>query len=203
MPFYTAEDLTEAMISYRTGEYDLLRKCASAFSIPVTTLSKRLRDRKDRILAYENQQSLTSTEESTLVKWVSRLSKAGFPILLPLTLELAEEIRLNRYLLPLSLTLPPPNSRRWLDRFRQRHPELSTVYSRTINASRIDSMSYKLVNHYFKQLNDLFLKHYYPVNAIYNIDESGFSLGSTGNNKVIVSQVTRKELYKFKKIPGR
>jgi hypothetical protein len=68
MPFYTAEDLTEAMISYRTGEYDSLRNCASAFGIPVTTLLKRLRDRKDRILAHENQQSLTSTEESTLVK---------------------------------------------------------------------------------------------------------------------------------------
>jgi hypothetical protein len=68
MPFYTAENLTEAMISYRAGEYDLLRKCTSIFGIPVTTLSKRLRDRKDRILAYENQQSLTSTEESTIVK---------------------------------------------------------------------------------------------------------------------------------------
>jgi hypothetical protein len=64
-------------------------------------------------------------------------------------------------------------------------------------------MSYELVNHYFKQLNDLFLKHCYPANAIYNIDESGFSLGSTGKNKVIVSQVTRKELRKFKKILGR
>jgi hypothetical protein len=68
MPSYTAEGLTDAMISYRAGECDSLRKCASAFGIPVTTLSKRLRDRKDRILAHENQQSLTSTEESTLVK---------------------------------------------------------------------------------------------------------------------------------------
>jgi hypothetical protein len=117
MPSYTAEDLTEAMISYRAREYDSLRKCASALGILVTTLSKRLRDRKDRILAHENQQSLTLTEESTLMKWVSRLSKGGFPISLPLTLELAEEIRLNRYLLPLFSILPLPISRRWLDRF--------------------------------------------------------------------------------------
>ena len=34
------------------------------------------------------------------------------------------------------------------------------------------------------------------------MDESGFSLGSTENNKVIVSEVTRKELRKFKKILG-
>jgi hypothetical protein len=137
------------------------------------------------------------------MKWVSRLLKGGFPISLPLTLELAEEIRLNRYPLPLSSTLPPPISRQWLDMFRQRHPELSTVYSRIIDASRIDGISYELANHYFKQLNDLFLKHHYPANAIYNMDESGFSLGSTGNNKIIVSQVTRNELRKFKKIPGR
>jgi hypothetical protein len=35
------------------------------------------------------------------------------------------------------------------------------------------------------------------------MDESGFSLGSTGNSKVIVSKATRKELRKYKKIPGR
>jgi hypothetical protein len=64
-------------------------------------------------------------------------------------------------------------------------------------------MSCKLVNHYFEQLHQLFLEDHYPADAIYNMDESGFSLGSTENNKVIVSEVTRKELRKFKKIPGR
>jgi hypothetical protein len=64
-------------------------------------------------------------------------------------------------------------------------------------------MSYTAVSQYFDQLNDLFLENHYPADAIYNMDESGFSLGSTRNNKVIVSQVTRKELRKFKKIPGR
>ena len=64
-------------------------------------------------------------------------------------------------------------------------------------------MSYLVVSHYFEQLNSLFVENHYPADAIYNMDESGFSLGSTGNNKVIVSQVTRQELRKFKKIPGR
>jgi hypothetical protein len=122
---------------------------------------------------------------------------------LPLTLELAEEIRLNRYPLPPSSTVLPTISRRWLDRFRKRHPILSTVYSRTIDASRINGMNFTLVNRYFEQLNIAFDENHYSADAIYNMDKSDFSLGSTGNNKVLVSEVTRRELRKFKKIPGR
>ena len=197
------DDLTAAIISYRTSEFDSIRACARAFGVAYPTLRRRLLNEKPRNQAHESQQLLTSNEESSLGKWVSRLSKGGFPISLPLTLELAEEIRLNQYPLPHPSILPPPISRRWLDRFRNRHPELSTVYSRTIDASRINRMSYSVVSHYFEQLNSLFVENHYPADAIYNMDESGFSLGSTGNNKVIVSQVTRQELRKFKKIPGR
>lgn len=63
-------------------------------------------------------------------------------------------------------------------------------------------ISHELVNYYFEQLNQLFLENHYLPSVIYNMDASGFSLGSTGNNKVIVSEVTHKELRKFKKIPG-
>jgi membrane-bound lytic murein transglycosylase MltF len=92
MTSYTDADLTAALLSYEQGEYDTIRACSNAYNIPTSTLYYRLNQRKSRKSAHENQQLLTSTEESTLVKWVSRLSKAGFPISLPLTLELAEEI---------------------------------------------------------------------------------------------------------------
>ena len=95
MPSYTKEDLTAAITSYRRGDYDSIRSCSKAFQIPYTTLQAYLNQRKSLFESHENQQLLTSTEKSTLVKWVSRLSKNGFPISLPLTLELAEEIRLS------------------------------------------------------------------------------------------------------------
>jgi hypothetical protein len=146
MASYTEEDLTAAITSYCNGEYDSIKTCSDAFKIPKSTFYHRLHGRKSSSGMHENQQSLTSTEESTLVKWVSRLSKGGFPMSLPLTLELAEGIRLNRHPLPSPSTILPPISRRWLDRFRQRHPILSTVYSRTIDASQIDGMNLTLVN---------------------------------------------------------
>jgi hypothetical protein len=78
------------------------------FNIPFSILQNRLHSYKSTFQGYKNQQLLTSTKESTLVKWVSRLLKGGFPISLPLTLELAKEIRLNQYSLPPPLILPPP-----------------------------------------------------------------------------------------------
>jgi hypothetical protein len=99
MPSYTKEDLTVAITSYRRSDYDSIRSCSKAFEIPynVTTLQTHLNQQKSLSESHENQQLLTSTEESTLVNWVSRLSKNGIPIFLPFTLELAEEIRLNRH----------------------------------------------------------------------------------------------------------
>ena len=111
MPSYTVDDLMEALRAYREGEYTSIRACASAYRIPYMTFKDRLQKSKPRKSAHETQQLLTSTEESTLVKWVSRLSKGGFPISLPLTLGLAEEIRLNRQPLPSPSTLLPPISR--------------------------------------------------------------------------------------------
>jgi hypothetical protein len=72
----------------------------------MSTLYYQLNQRKSWKSAYENQQLLTSTEESTLVKWVSWWSKAGFPISLPLMLELAKEIQLNQYPLFPPLIIP-------------------------------------------------------------------------------------------------
>jgi hypothetical protein len=169
------EALIEAIASYRRAEYTSVRSCAKAFSVSHATLTRRLQTTGSRFTAHENQQLLTSTEGSTLVKWVSRLSKGGFPISLPLTLELAEEIRLNRHPLPPPSTVLPPISRRWLDRFQNRHSELSTVYSRTIDGSRMTGMNFTLVNDYFQQLKLAFDKNHYPADAIYNMDESGFS----------------------------
>jgi hypothetical protein len=100
MPSYTKEDFIAALDSYRQGEYDSIRTYSDAFGIPKSTLYARLHTRKSLPESRLSRQALTLIEESTLVKWISRLSKADFPASLPLTLELAEEIRLNRH--PLS-----------------------------------------------------------------------------------------------------
>ena len=200
MPTYSEEDLTTALAAYRNGDYTSIRKCAYAFNIPVTTLSKRLSTRTSRSQSHESQKILSTAEEKTLLKTVTRLSKSGCPITLPLIRDLAEEIRLSRFRLSSTPTSYPPISKRWIDKFRKRYPELKTVYSRALDANRFEGVNYPVVNAYFNALTDLFLENPYPSDAIFNVDETGFALGTTLPSKVLIK---RGDTTAFKKISGR
>jgi hypothetical protein len=200
MPNYSEEDLISAIAAYRNGEYTSIRICAYAFNIPRTTLTSRLTTRTSRSKSHESQQILSTTEEETLLKAIIRLEKSGCPITLSLTRELAEEIRLSRFRLSSTLTSYPPISVRWIDRFRKRYPELKTVYSRSLDASRFEGITYPIVNAYFDALTDLFLENSYPSDAIFNVDETGFALGTTLSSKVLIR---RGDTRVFKKISGR
>jgi hypothetical protein len=200
MPTYSEEDLTTAITAYRNSEYTSIRKCAYAFNIPTSTLSDRLSTRTSRSKSHELQKILSTTEEETLLKAITRLSKSGCPITLPLTKDLAEEIRLSRFRLSSIPTSYPPLGRNWLDKFRKRYPELKTVYSRALDTSRFEGVSYLVINAYFDALTDLFLENSYPSDAIFNIDETGFALGTTLPSKVLIR---RRDTTAFKKISGR
>ena len=200
MPTYSEEDLTTAITAYRNGEYTSIRKCAYAFNIPHSTFSDRLTRATTRSRSHESQKILSTAEEEILLKSITRLSKLGCPITLSLTRDLAEEIRLSYFRLSSTPTSYPPISKRWIDRFRKRYPELKTIYSRALDASRFEGVNYPVINAFFEALTDLFLENSYPSDAIFNVDETGFALGTTLPSKVLIRGGDTRA---FKKISGR
>jgi hypothetical protein len=112
MPNYSEEDLTIALAAYRNGEYTSIRKYAYVFNIPASTLSDRLSTRTSCSKSYESQKILSTAEEKTLLKAITRLSKSGCPITLPLTRDLAEEIRLSCFRLSSTPTSYSPLGKR-------------------------------------------------------------------------------------------
>jgi hypothetical protein len=110
MPTYSKEDLTTAIAAYRNSEYPSIRKYTYAFNIPLITFSKQLSTRTSRSKSYESQKILSTAEEGTLLKAITRLSKSGYPITLLLTRELAKEIRLSYFRLSSTPTSYSPIS---------------------------------------------------------------------------------------------
>jgi hypothetical protein len=51
--------------------------------------------------------------------------------------------------------------------------------------SRFERVNYQVINAYFDALTDLFLEDPYPSDAIFNVDETGFALGTTLPSKFI------------------
>jgi hypothetical protein len=107
MPTYSEEDLTTALAAYRNGEYTSIRKCAYAFKILASTLSDRLLTRTFYSKLYKSQKILSTAEEKTLLKAITRLSKLGCPITLLLIRDLTKEIRLSCFYLSSTLTSYP------------------------------------------------------------------------------------------------
>jgi hypothetical protein len=112
MPTYSEEDLTTAITAYRNGEYTLIRKCAYVFNIPYSTFSNWLTRATTRSRSHESQKILSTAEEKTLLKVITRLSKLGYPITLSLIRDLAEEIQLSCFHLSSTPTSYPPISKR-------------------------------------------------------------------------------------------
>jgi hypothetical protein len=112
MPTYSEEDLTTAITAYRNGEYTSIRKYTYAFNILHSTFSDRLTRATTCSRSHESQKILSTTEEETLLKSITRLSKSGCPITLSLTRDLTKEIRLSCFYLSSTPTSYPPISKR-------------------------------------------------------------------------------------------
>jgi hypothetical protein len=83
--------------------------------------------------------------------------------------------------------------------FRRRHPEIRTILSRQINASRFDAVNPRAINHYFARLGEVIRSERYPPDATFKVDESEFSIGSTLGSTVLVD---KRRKTKERKQPG-
>ena len=89
--------IQEAITAFQTRRYPSIRATARAFSIPSSTLHSRMAGSTSRRNAHESKQLLSSAEEKTLLKWITQLTRTGYPVSPALALEMAETIRSQRY----------------------------------------------------------------------------------------------------------
>jgi hypothetical protein len=188
MPLYTEEDVTNALNALVNGEIKSLRRVASAFGIPSSTLQDRLQKQKSRSEGHVVQQLLTPVEETTLENWIYRAAKLGAPSTLQLVKILSLEIQSERSS-NYDKNVLSSISNRWIDRFRKRHPRIKTCFSRTINAARSIALDFSMIKSYFDNLGEVLSEHKYPPTAIYNVDETGFSVGSSRKSVVLLDQL--------------
>jgi hypothetical protein len=93
-----------------------------------------------------------------------------------------------------------PISDRWIDHFRARHLRINTCFSRTVDTARSTALDLSTITPYFDNLGEVLREHNTPPTAIYNVDETGFSIGSSRKSVVLLDQLDR---CREKKQPGR
>ena len=177
----------KAISDFKLGVYPSLRAAAIAFSIPIQTLRDRMKGVTSRSAAHEYRQALSPAEEDTLFKWITHLTRTGYPISPMLAQQIAEEIRCQRY----QLSKHPPSQRplgqQWLIKFKSRHPLIQGVWTRKIANSRHKAMSSETVKSWFEAVTSLSIEHQYPPERRYNMDESGFAVGDSQSSRALVN----------------
>ena len=94
---YSEADIQKAISGYKSGMYSSILNAALACCIPNATLQLCMSGGTSRSDAYEYRQILSNVEEKTLVKWISHLIRAGFLVPSILAIQMAEEVRHNRF----------------------------------------------------------------------------------------------------------
>jgi hypothetical protein len=194
-------DINAAIQAYHNKEYPSMRAAARAFNVSLTTLHARLAGRTSRSRAHETAQILSNAEEQTLVRWISRLCRTGFPASPALVVQMAEEIRRSRF----QLSQSPPSTLRpigehWVKRFCARHPEICGIWTRQIESARHTAVNEAVVKTWFDAVTELQIQHHYSPNCIYNMDESGFAVGTSQSSRALVNV---REQSSWKVINGR
>ena len=124
-------------------------------------------------------------QEKVLLKWIKELTISGYSPGHQLLKEIAEEIRTKRtYNLDNpsldSLKLPPRYTlgKNWVPRFIQRHPHLTVAIGRRIESVRMDGAIKEVLDAWFDAYKKVVQEQGIEQENIYNMDESGFSIGT-------------------------
>ncbi|KAI7722002.1 hypothetical protein KC353_g885 [Hortaea werneckii] len=185
---YSEADIQAAILAIKNKDYPSVRKAAIALKVPYPTLLGRMSGRKSRSAAHETEQILSPTEEKTLSRWVTRLTRGGFPASPALVVEMAEELRRGRVRISKAEPQPlRPIGERWLDRFKSRNPEIAGIWTRQIDAARFKATNYDGVKRWFDAVTELWAQHQYAADHVYNMDESGFAVGASQSSRALVN----------------
>lgn len=201
---YSEEDIQKAITSWKYKQFRSIRATAAHFQVPVQTVRDRMAGRKSKAQSLEKAQLLSNAEEKTLVRWITRLTSTGFPATPALVIETAEEIRRGRVKLVNSQGTQPiqlnPIGHEWLYRFLNRYPKLQGTYSRQLESLRHQEATYEKISQWFSVFRTRFDEQNYELENIYNMDETGFAVGTTQTTRIIVDSSQKSN---WKVTPGK
>jgi hypothetical protein len=174
------------------------------FGVKAKTVQAHMKGRQTRSDSHEDQKALTNIEESELVRWITQLTVAGFPPRHGTFKAMAEALR-QRHIAKINeagieLINYEPLGTGWYKAFRNHHPEIDTAISCAIETNRMKDTTREVVQAWFDGFQST-LKFYdiRPEN-IYNMDESGFSIGQIEGSRVTVNKTIRCQ---YQASPGR
>jgi len=194
----------EAVVRVLSKKYKSSYEAAKVLGVNHKTVHNRLTGVPSHSTARLGQQLLHGHEEIVLTKWIKELTITGYAPSHRLLREMAEEIRNQRVA---SINSPsitrvsyPPLGCDWIPRFIKRHEGLKSVVGRRVESKRMDGVTKESLNKWFDAFLEIKTERKIITENIYNMDETGFAIGTLESNRIIIDSTLRT---KFQAQPGR
>lgn len=138
-----------------------LHSAAEQFGVSHTTLTARFHGRKTCTEAHVHQQQLSPSQEEVLKAWIKAEGRRGIPMSPSTVAQTASTIS--------SIDV----SENWIERFRDRHPDLKAKWSSGLECCHATALNRTNVSGFFQLLQELFKEYDIHPSNLYNMDEKG------------------------------
>jgi hypothetical protein len=139
-----------------------------------------------RILLCQTAPCHTVAKEKMLVDWITRLQTLGHPPRRGYIRELAQEILFKSSIDTAHSPIPIGDA--WVQRFLYRHPELKAVQARTLEIACAKAVTQPGIVSWFDKFKSIVEQFDILSENIYNMDETGFSIGAIKSAYVVVNK---------------
>lgn len=157
-----------AVRTYQQGQFQSTRKAATAYDVPQSTVSDRLRGVIPRRETQRNSLKLTAMEETALTQWILSMDERGMPPTVAYTRRMANLLLSER-----GKDLIGEN---WVRKFVGRHDEMKAKYSRPYDYQRAKCEDPQKIQGWYDRVAATKQKWGILEDA-YNFDETGFQMG--------------------------
>lgn len=129
---------------------------------------------------------LTKIEEESLEKWILSMDARGIA-------QTPDGIRkMANYLLAVRGTEKDLKvGINWVNRYLKRHPKFSTTYSRRFDYQRAKCQEPEIIRKWFDSVRETIIQYGIDPDDVYNVDETGFSMGLNATRKVVTGSEIR------------
>src|SRR5450432_95818 len=158
-----------AIEAIRTSKKLSRRKAAKIYNIPETTLRDRMNGRTTLSERRPAVQKLTEMEEETIVQYIFDQDSRGFSPWLTDVEDMANYL--------LDARRAKHVRKLWAHRFVARRPELKTRFNCVYDFQRALCEDPKLINAWFRLVENMKAKYSILDCDLYNFDETGFIMG--------------------------
>lgn len=165
---------------------------AAVYRVPPTTLRRRFNQGLSRRESHSNQQLLAPEQEDQLVQWILDLEKQGHAPTHKQAREMAQYISI-------SSGGPKSVGLKWIYRFLKRHAAIGTKIGRRMDALRIQNTNPEDLRAWYDLVKQNIVDFRVDPANIWNMDETGLSVGACSNGRVIGSSATKRT---YKKVPS-